>query len=119
MKLDGLLRRVTSLIVKACDPEKVVLFGSYAKQQQDVDSDLDILVVGNFQGLPFLLGQELRQSFHGYPIRIDLYVARPQDVEAESTKPFGFLCSVLSSGVLLYKRNGAPRQALDGRLGAR
>jgi hypothetical protein len=31
MKTERLLRRVTSLIVTACDPEKIVLFGSSAR----------------------------------------------------------------------------------------
>jgi predicted nucleotidyltransferase len=50
MNTAGLLRRVTPLIVTACDPEKIMLFGSYAKGQQNRDSDLDILVIGDFRG---------------------------------------------------------------------
>lgn len=102
MKVDGLLRRVTSLIVTACDPQKIILFGSYAKGQQNCDSDLDILVIGNFQGSRFLLGQEIQQLLHGSPIHIDLYIATPWEVDTESIKPFGFLSSVLASGVVLY-----------------
>lgn len=111
MKLDGLLHGITSLIVSACDPEKIVLFGSYAKGMQNADSDLDILVIGNFQGSRFLLGQELQQLLHGYPMHIDLHVATPWEVDAESMKPFGFLSSVLASGVVLYlssPSSGAP-----------
>jgi hypothetical protein len=102
MTTDGLLQRISELIVTACDPEKIVLFGSYAKGMQNVDSDMDILVIGNFQGSRLLLGQELRQLLHGYPVRIDLHVATPRDVESESSKPFGFLSSILASGVVLY-----------------
>lgn len=114
MKLEGLLRRVTSLIVSACDPEKVVLFGSYAKGQQDADSDVDILVIDDFQGSRFLLDQELKQLLHGCPVHIDLHVATSLEVDTESTKPFGFLSSVLSSGVVLYLRRKAPQDSLDG-----
>ena len=113
MKLDGLLRRIISLIVNSCDPHKIVLFGSYAKGQYGADSDLDILVIANFHGSPFVRGQELRELLYGYPIRIDLYVATLQDVEAESMKSFEFLGSALASGVVLYQRgtclNGASR----------
>ena len=109
MRLDGLLRRVTSLIVCACDPEKILLFGSYAKGQENADSDVDILVIGDFQVSSFLLGQELRQLLHSCPIRIDLHVVTLREVEGESPKPYGFLSSILSSGQLLYLKRGTSR----------
>lgn len=109
MKIAGLLRRVISLIVTACDPERIMLFGSYAKGQQNSDSDLDILVIGDFRGSSFLRDQELRQLLHVCPVRIDVHIATAQEVEAESAKPFSFLNSIVSSGVTLYARSDASR----------
>jgi uncharacterized protein len=105
MKLEGLLQRVTSLIVSACDPEKIVLFGSYAKGQQNTDSDLDILVIGDFHEAPLLRDRELRGLLYQIPVRIDLHVVTPQEVATQLTKPFGFMNSVLSSGVILYSKS--------------
>lgn len=102
MKAAGLLRSVTSLIVTACDPEKIILFGSYAKGQQNCDSDVDILVIGDFGGSSFLRNQELRQLLHSCPIPIDIHVATMEEIEAESGKLFSFMNSVISSGVVLY-----------------
>ena len=104
MKLEGVLHRVTALIVRACDPEMVVLFGSYAKGQQNTDSDLDIMVIGNFQEPPFLRGLELRGLLHRYPICIDLHMVTPQEIAAKMAKPFGFVSSVIASGITLYAR---------------
>lgn len=104
MKAVGLLRRVTSLIVTACDPEKIILFGSYAKGQQNRDSDVDILVIGDFRGSSILRDQELRQLLHTFPVRIDVHIATTQEVEAVTAKPFSFLNCVVSSGVVLYTR---------------
>lgn len=101
MRLDGLLRRITSLIVCACDPEKVVLFGSYAKGQENADSDLDILVVAS-QGSTFLLRHELQQLLYPSPVRIDLHVVTTTEIKAELGKPFGFLNSVLLRCITLY-----------------
>jgi predicted nucleotidyltransferase len=100
MKIAGMLRSVTSLIVTACDPEKIILFGSYAKGQQNRDSDVDILVIDDFRGSSFLRDQELRQLLRTFPVRIDLHTATPQ--EAKSAKPFSFLYSIMYSGVVLY-----------------
>lgn len=105
MKPEGVLRRITALIVQSCDPERVVLFGSYAKGQANVDSDLDILVIGDFHGSQFLRGRELHELLHQYPIRIDLHLVTSDEVTMELQSPFGFLSSVLASGLCLYSRD--------------
>ena len=114
MKLDRLLSRITSLIVRTCDPEKVILFGSYAKVQEDANSDLDILVVCSFRGSSFLLSQELRQLLHDCPIHIDFQIATPYEVEEASMKPLGFLSSVLLDGIVLYTKSGETEKPKEG-----
>lgn len=104
MKLEQPLRTITALIVQCCDPEAILLFGSYAKEQDNLDSDLDLLVIGDFQGSPYLRGDEVRELLRRYPIRIDLHFVTPEEVTAESHRPYGFLSSVLSSSRVLYER---------------
>jgi predicted nucleotidyltransferase len=104
MKLEGVLDRVVELIVRACDPEMIMLFGSYAKGQGNSDSDLDLLVISNFQGSPYLRGQEVRELLRRFPISIDLHLVTREEVAGASGKPYGFLSSVLASGVTLYKK---------------
>lgn len=104
MMPEALLRRLTALIVRACDPQQVILFGSHAKGQAQRGSDLDLLVVGEFEGSPFLREQALRQLLFNTVLRIDLHVVTPQEVAASAERPHGFLQSVLGSGVVLYAR---------------
>lgn len=105
MSVDRLLSGITDLIVTACDPECVVLFGSYAKRQANIESDVDLVVVGPFSGSPYLRGQELRQLLYGYPLHIDVHTATPEEVaRAASTDPYGYLTTALASGIVLYKK---------------
>jgi predicted nucleotidyltransferase len=104
MKVEKTLQRITALIVQSCDPEAILLFGSYAKEQENPDSDLDILVIGNFRESPYLRGQEVRELMKRYPIPIDLHFMTPMEVTTESRKPYDFINSVLSSSVTLYKK---------------
>ena len=104
MKPDQALRSITALIVQGCDPEAVLLFGSYAKGQNNLDSDLDFLVIGNFPESRHLRGHEVQELMRRYPIRIDLHLVTPEEVAIESRKPYGFLSSVLASSVTLYQR---------------
>jgi predicted nucleotidyltransferase len=110
MKLEGVLRGITALIVQSCDPETVVLFGSLAKGQENADSDLDVLVIGDFRESRFRRGQEVRELLHRYPIRIDLHFVSPEEVARASQRPFGFVSSALASGVRLYSREGTSRR---------
>jgi uncharacterized protein len=104
VKLEGALSNITALIVQCCDPNTVVLFGSYAKGQENSESDLDLLLIGDFGGSSYLQAHEVRQLLRRYPIRIDLHLVTPDEVVDESRKPHGFLSSVLASGRILYER---------------
>ena len=42
---DKLLQEITSRVVKALAPERVIIFGSYAEGRATLDSDLDLLVI--------------------------------------------------------------------------
>jgi len=106
VKLEQPLRSITELIVQCCDPEAVLLFGSYAKGQYNLDSDLDLLVIGDFRKSPYLRGLEVRELLRRYPIRIDLHLVTPEEMAAESRKPHGFLSSVLSSSRIMYEIAG-------------
>ncbi|MBA2714272.1 MAG: nucleotidyltransferase domain-containing protein, partial [Rubrobacteraceae bacterium] len=70
------------------------------------DSDLDLLLIGDFRGSPYLRAREVRELLRRYPIRIDLHLVTPEEVAGESRKPHGFLSSVLASGRILYKKAG-------------
>jgi predicted nucleotidyltransferase len=105
MSLDRLLRSVTDLIVTVCDPDKVVLFGSYAKGRENLESDLDILIVGTFAGFPYQRGKELRELLHLYHLRIDLHLATPNELEYSAcANPHGYLTTALAGGVVLYDK---------------
>lgn len=104
MKLEKTLQNITSLIVQCCDPETVLLFGSYAKEQDNLDSDLDILVIGNFREASYFLKQEVRELLHRYPIRIDVHLLTPEELAIETQSSYGFFSSVVNSSVVLYNK---------------
>ncbi|WP_042206836.1 nucleotidyltransferase domain-containing protein [Paenibacillus durus] len=104
MKPERTLRRITEMIVHCCSPDEVLLFGSYAKCQDNSDSDLDILVIGNFRSSPSLRGNEIKQWLRRYPITVDLHLMTREEIEAELRQPYGFVRSILSSSVVLYRK---------------
>ena len=105
MKLEKALRSIIDLIIQCCDPDEIVLFGSYAKGNDHPGSDLDILVIGNFKGSKYLRVQEMKDLLDQYPIRIDLHLVTPEEIAVESRKPFTFLNTLQSNSISLYKKN--------------
>ena len=51
---------LTSQIARDFNPERIILFGSYAYGQPGADSDVDMLVVLHFTGKPVRKAIEIR-----------------------------------------------------------
>jgi predicted nucleotidyltransferase len=49
-------------IVEQFQPEQIILFGSYAYGQPNQDSDVDLLVILPFEGLPVYKAIEIRKK---------------------------------------------------------
>jgi predicted nucleotidyltransferase len=104
--IERALRSLSELIVRCCDPDRVLLFGSYAKGQENATSDLDVLVIGDFRESPYLRGDQVRQIVRRrYPIRVDLHFVTRAEVAAAADTPHSFLGSVLRTSVCLYRRD--------------
>ena len=114
MKLRPVIDEIAGLIVRSCDPDTVVLFGSFAKDQANTQSDIDILVVGDFPSSSGLIARELQEVLFGLPIRIDVHVVTPGEVALAASHSHGFLGSVLSTGITLYTRNKNSTESVVG-----
>lgn len=83
-------------------PERIVLFGSYAKGNADDYSDLDVLVILRHAGSGIRKAAEilLRVDPH---IAIDLIVRSPEEIEARLKSNDFFLAEILNQGRVLYE----------------
>jgi predicted nucleotidyltransferase len=106
--MEPVLERVVTLLVEACDPEEILLFGSHAKGGASVESDLDLLVIGRFGAAAAAWQRELAQLLDRFPIRVDLLVATREQVERDRAAPHGFIASVLESAVRLHPKEARP-----------
>ena len=99
-----LLPEITSRIVKTSDPEKIVLFGSYAKGDFGPDSDLDLLVIIDGIDSPRKESNRLRRSLRGLLAPVDILVATPELIERHR-KTIGLIYRpALDEGKVIYER---------------
>lgn len=100
-----LKRRIPLLVeeLKGVDVEKVTLFGSMARGDAGLFSDIDIVVIWNNEK-PFIARQmELYRRIDTYGAEIFAYTAEEiKRLEEWST----FIRSALTEGIVLYERKG-------------
>ena len=66
-------------IVAKFHPQQVILFGSHARGDAGPDSDVDLLVVMDFEGTAFDKGLEILQALRDIRVPLDVIVTRPKD----------------------------------------
>jgi uncharacterized protein len=99
------LRPAIQRIVQELNPEKIVLFGSYAYGNPNPDSDVDLLVIMNTKASLKDRSWAVFRLLLPRPFPVDILVKTPREVkEGLETGDF-FLREILSRGKVLYDRS--------------
>ncbi len=99
------IARMVQRIVRKFHPEQVILFGSHARGEAGPDSDVDLLVVMDFEGSAFEMGLEIRVALHHILVLIDIIVTKPADF-AWRKEVFGTIeWPAAREGKVLYARS--------------
>ena len=97
-----LIRRFARQVAERFQPEKIVLFGSYAYGTPHADSDVDILVIMPARNQ---LDQAVRISLAvEAPFPLDIIVRTPQKLAWRLKEGDWFLREVVSQGKVLYAK---------------
>jgi uncharacterized protein len=106
--LPPLLRRVVERYVRAFAPERIVLFGSYAKGTNQMGSDIDLLVIADLEGDALFYLRRARQLATDCFPPVDVVFASTEDVDSAATAKSPFLLSILERGIIVYRRPPIP-----------
>lgn len=85
-------------------PQKIILFGSYAKGIAGPDSDIDLFIIKGTSARPIDRWVEVRQilSDPGRKFPIETLVLTPQEVSKRVTAGDQFITKILEEGRVLY-----------------
>jgi len=98
------IAEIVNKIVSGYDPEKIILFGSYASGNPNKNSDLDLFVIKD-TGLPRpQRAVQVRRLIYRSMIPIDLLVYTPKEVENSKNNKYSIVFEVFNSGKILYER---------------
>jgi len=119
---DTLLKRMVAAIVKAVDPEQIVLFGSRAQGDAKVHSDFDFLVV-----VPRILLKkrsridvyaDVMRHLRGFKVPIDILLYTPGEVREWRPYRNHVISRAFREGRVLYEkakaRTGAHAKSAQG-----
>lgn len=103
---DNLMREIIRRIVETSHPEKVILFGSRARGDARLDSDIDLLVVANDPQPRSLRACALYGALSDILIPMDILVYRPGEIEEWRNVPQAFVTTAIREGSILYESLG-------------
>lgn len=99
------IRDVTRLIIDRFHPEKVVLFGSYARGEADPNSDVDLLVEMHSPIEGAVRGNPVRRAIaERFVLPVDVVVKSSEMVEKYRNDPHSLVHQAFAEGVILYDR---------------
>jgi predicted nucleotidyltransferase len=93
-------------IAENFQPERIILFGSYASGQPTEDSDVDLLVILPFEELPVQKAIAIRQQLKA-PFPLDLMARTPQQIQQRLAMGDFFIQDIMKNGRVLYEANHA------------
>jgi predicted nucleotidyltransferase len=98
------IAKISEKIVREFQPERIILFGSYAYGNPGPDSDVDLLVVLAFEGKGFRKSLEILNRV-APEFSVDLLARRPEDTERRYAEGDPLIREALDHGKVLYERH--------------
>ncbi len=105
-EIRSLLNRIVEIVVAEYDPQKIILFGSYAYGSPQPTSDIDLLIIKETdRSFPKRWAEvcELVADIVG-TIPFSPLVITPSELESRQAKGDQFLEEILTRGEVLYAR---------------
>jgi predicted nucleotidyltransferase len=104
---EELLQTIATRIAEAIRPQKIILFGSWARGERDPHSDIDLLVIQESDLPRPQRYAQVRRLFWGMGIPMDILVYTPEEFARYQSVPGSFTHTVTREGRVLYARPSA------------
>ena len=98
------LSEIAAKIVNYFHPEKIILFGSYAWGTPSSGSDVDILVIMDFEGSVFQKEAQVSRIARPKFVAMDILVRTPEQIRYRLEIGDPFIQKIMGEGEVLYER---------------
>jgi predicted nucleotidyltransferase len=100
------LQEVVARIARAMRPRKIVLFGSRARGEARLESDIDLLVIADSTEPRYRRAAPLYGLLSDILAPMDILVYTPAEVDDWREVPQAFVTTALREGKVLYEDQG-------------
>jgi len=100
---EPLLTAIVERMRQAGKPRKIVLFGSRARGDAKLDSDIDLLVVETTELPRYKRAARYRKAIAGLFPAKDIVVWAPAEIEEWRSVPNAFVTTALREGRVIYE----------------
>ncbi|WP_218252137.1 nucleotidyltransferase domain-containing protein [Candidatus Magnetobacterium casense] len=104
MDIEALLMEITRRIATMFDPERIILFGSYAGGTATSDSDIDLMIVMRTSEMPHKRAVSIRRILRDIDIPKDIVVRTPEEFEQFKDIVGTLIYPAAHRGRVLYER---------------
>lgn len=104
MDIEVYLKEAVRKIIDNFNPEKIILFGSYAYGQATKDSDIDLMVVMDTDLKPYERAIPIRKALKYLGIPKDVIVRTPQEFERFKDIIGTIIYTAAHKGRVVYER---------------
>ena len=100
------IREMGKLIGERFHPDKVILFGSYARGEANINSDVDLMVVMESDAPRFRRSTPIRRALSTrWTEPIEVIVRSPEIYAKNRDVPYTLEYEATKDGVILYEKN--------------
>ncbi|MBN4061461.1 nucleotidyltransferase domain-containing protein [bacterium AH-315-G11] len=103
VQLDTILSDMVTKICQVGSPKKIVLFGSRARGEAKISSDIDLLLIEHSDLPRYKRAAPYRKAIAGLCMAKDIVVWSPEEIEEWKTVPNAFITTILREGRVLYE----------------
>lgn len=96
------LKEIILRVVEVAQPEKIILFGSAARGEMGVNSDVDLLIIKRGEFNHHRLAGDIYMNLFGVGQAVDVIVATPEEVERYRHAHYLVFASALRDGKVVY-----------------
>jgi uncharacterized protein len=99
----AVLEKIVNRVVQTIQPQKVILFGSWARGEARVSSDLDLLIIKESSEPRFRRAVPLYHALRDIMIQMDILVYTPSEVEEWRNVAQAFVTTAIREGKVMYE----------------
>ena len=104
MITEYIVKSMTEKIINSFSPEKIIIFGSWARNEATEDSDIDFLVITSYNGSKRDIQVAIRRELKGFGVSKDVIVATREEIEQKQDLPGYIYGTALREGKVVYER---------------